>query len=166
MDQTPEERFVETLGLIFQSEGMPPIAGRILGQLVLAEEALSLTEIAGALRVSKASVSTNVRLLEMHSIAVREPRPGSRQDHWRAETRLHAGMLLSLAEKFNRNADRIDAIVRTFDDTRSRPRAKVAEFSEFYRSSADFLSSWVETLDTGTTPIHGGAPAPDKTAST
>ncbi|WP_136634906.1 GbsR/MarR family transcriptional regulator [Pseudooceanicola onchidii] len=165
MTDTPEDRFVETLGLIFQGEGMPPISGRILGQLALADRALSLTEIAETLQVSKASVSTNVRLLEAKGIAVREARPGSRQDHWRAEARMHRGVLESLSLRFRRNAERIDEIADSFDPGQARQRRKVEEFSDFYHKSSEFLSQWAQTLDAAPKDQTRGAEAPDKTVS-
>lgn len=162
MDHSPEDRFIETLGLISQTEGLPPIAGRILGFLVLADGACSLAEIAEALQVSKASVSTNVRLLEMRGTAVREIRPGSRQDHWRAETRPHRAMLDSLAVRFRRNAERIDDIAGSFPADRRTNRDKVAEFSEFYRRSADFLTAWADQLDQSLHKDSPGGSAPDE----
>ena len=161
MDPTPEDLFIETLGLISQSEGLPPIAGRILGYLVLADGACSLTEIAEALHVSKASVSTNVRLLEMRGTAVREARRGSRQDHWRAQTRPHRAMLENLAVRFRRNAERIDDIADSFPPDRRTNRDKVAEFSEFYRQSATFLAAWADELDETLHRDKTGGSAPD-----
>lgn len=161
MMETSEDKFVETLGLIFQAEGMPPIAGRILGRLTLADEAMSLTELAEGLQVSKASVSTNVRLLEMRGIAVRVARAGSRQDHWRAEPRMHQGMLEALSVRFRRNADRIDEIAAEFGASQGGQQAKVADFADFYRRSSDFLSSWAQTL--GATAAQTGAQIPSQT---
>lgn len=148
MTQTPEDRFIETLGLISQAEGNPPIFGRILGHLVLADDACSLTEIAEALEVSKASVSTNVRLLETRGLTVREARRGTREDYWRVETRPHRAMLDALAVRFRRNSQRIDEIAATFPSEGTAQRAKVEDFADFYRRSAEFLSQWAETLDT------------------
>ena len=51
-------------GLLAEQYGLPRIAGEICGLLFMTDGPLSLDEIAGALKVSKASVSTNVRLLE------------------------------------------------------------------------------------------------------
>lgn len=147
MTDTPEDRFIETLGLISQGEGMPPIAGRILGHLVLADGACSLSEIAEALAVSKASVSTNVRLLEARGVVRREARRGSRQDHWRAMTQPQRSVLDSLATRFRRNAEEIAEIAADFPDAQVEKQAKVAEFADFYRRSAEFLSTWAATLD-------------------
>lgn len=51
-------------GLLAERYGLPRIAGEICGLLFMTDGPLSLDEIAESLKVSKASVSTNVRLLE------------------------------------------------------------------------------------------------------
>ena len=56
--------FIERMGLAFESDGLPRIAGRIFGLLLLSEDCRSLDELAAELKVSKGSVSTNARLLE------------------------------------------------------------------------------------------------------
>ena len=56
-------RFIESMGMYFESQGIPRIGGRILGVLMIAHEPLSADDIARILKVSRASVSTNMRLL-------------------------------------------------------------------------------------------------------
>jgi len=152
MTQTPENRFIETLGLISQTEGMPPISGRILGYLVLADDACSLTDIAEALDISKASASTNVRLLEAKGIARREGKRGSRQDHWAVDPQPQRSLLDTLALRFRKNAETIDEIAEDFRPDQAKQREKVEEFSNFYRQSADFMAEWASTLDAHAPP--------------
>jgi DNA-binding MarR family transcriptional regulator len=56
-------RFIESMGMYFESQGIPRIGGRILGLLMIAHEPLSADDIAKTLKVSRASVSTNMRPL-------------------------------------------------------------------------------------------------------
>lgn len=56
-------KFIESLGIYFENEGVSRIGGRILGLLLIAHKPLSGEEIAEVLQVSRASVSTNIRLL-------------------------------------------------------------------------------------------------------
>ena len=146
MPVSPQDRFIETLGLISQTEGSPRISGQILGCLVLANEPLSLTEIAERLDVSKASVSTNVRLLEIRGMARREAMRGSRQDHWSVVENPHQQVLATLADRFRRNADTVKSIAADFPEQDNGQAARVAGFAEFYLRSADFLDSWAQTL--------------------
>jgi hypothetical protein len=56
-------RFVESMGMYFENQGIPRIGGRILGLLMIAHKPLSAEDIARILKVSRASVSTNMRPL-------------------------------------------------------------------------------------------------------
>jgi hypothetical protein len=59
---TPElSKFIENLGMYFESYGIPRIGGRVLGLLLVTQEPLSAKSIATILKVSRASVSTNLR---------------------------------------------------------------------------------------------------------
>ena len=147
MRDVVENKFIETLGMIWQAEGAPRIAGQVLGYLILAETPRSLTDIATALGVSKASVSTNVRLLEMRGMSSRVSNLGSRQDLWQASPDPKSGTLLAMSDRFRRNADQIGAIAREFADTAADKREKVVQYAEFYEKSSDFLRQWAAMLD-------------------
>jgi len=64
-------RFIENMGMYFESQGVPRIGGRILGVLLLAHEPLSAEEIGKILKVSRASISTNIRLLTSSGLVER-----------------------------------------------------------------------------------------------
>jgi predicted transcriptional regulator len=64
MNLSPELiRFIEGMGMYFENQGIPRIGGRILGLLMVAHEPLSADAIARILKVSRASISTNMRAL-------------------------------------------------------------------------------------------------------
>jgi DNA-binding transcriptional regulator GbsR (MarR family) len=81
MDQQTAH-FTETMGLVLEADGLPRIAGRILGLLLVSEEPRSLDDLAGELGVSKASVSTNTRLLEQRGVLEQVSRPADRKDYY------------------------------------------------------------------------------------
>jgi len=70
------------MGLAFSQLGATRIAGRAAGLLLVAEAPLSLNELARLLQVSKASVSTNTRLLVQIGLAQRVSMPGDRRDYY------------------------------------------------------------------------------------
>lgn len=74
--------FVEQMGLVAEADGLPRIAGRVFGHLLLAERPCSLDELAAALGVSKASVSTDARLLSERRLVERVSQPGDRRDYY------------------------------------------------------------------------------------
>lgn len=78
----PTVNFIERMGLVLESDGLPRIAGRIFGLLLVSDDARSLDDLAGELRVSKGSVSTNARLLEQRGLLERVCRPADRRDYY------------------------------------------------------------------------------------
>jgi predicted transcriptional regulator len=78
----PLARFVETLGARWEGYGLPRGAGRIFGLLQLAAQALSAEEISGTLRVSRSSVSTDVRGLLSIGLVERIRVPGDRTGYY------------------------------------------------------------------------------------
>lgn len=55
--------FIEKLGVYYEDYGIPRIGGRILGLMLVSGQPLTAEQIATHLKVSRGSVSTNVRLL-------------------------------------------------------------------------------------------------------
>ena len=80
-----ERQFIDRLGLFFEMLGAPRTMGRIYGWLMICDpEHQSITEIARALGVSKASISTLIRQLEASQVVERVPVSDTRQHHYRA----------------------------------------------------------------------------------
>ncbi len=78
------KHFAEDVGLVFEQEGMPRMAGRILGWLLICETPqTSLQELAEVLRASKGSISTMSRMLIQMRLAERVSLPGHRRDYVR-----------------------------------------------------------------------------------
>jgi DNA-binding MarR family transcriptional regulator len=74
--------FVERAGCLCERDGLPRIAGRILGLLLVSPEPLALDAIAERLGVSRASVSTDARRLVEQGVLERVGRPGDRRDYY------------------------------------------------------------------------------------
>jgi DNA-binding transcriptional regulator GbsR (MarR family) len=77
------QQFIEGMGLYFERFELPRIGGRILGLLLVADRPLSLDDLANTLRVSRASISTNMRLITASSLAEQISLPGDRRDYYR-----------------------------------------------------------------------------------
>lgn len=76
------QAFIERMGLLMEQDGMPRIAGRIYGLMLVSPGECSLDDIAVALGVSKASVSNDARMLERFGLIERVSRPGDRRDYY------------------------------------------------------------------------------------
>jgi DNA-binding transcriptional regulator GbsR (MarR family) len=85
--------FIEIMGRYFDEGGNPRIAGRLFAFLLLSEEPRSLDELADELQVSKASMSSNARMLEVWGFAERITRPGDRRDYYRMAPTAHHNVL-------------------------------------------------------------------------
>lgn len=75
--------FIERAGCLCERDGLPRIAGRILGLLLVSAEPLALDVIAERLGVSRASVSTDARRLVEQGLLERVGLPGDRKDYYR-----------------------------------------------------------------------------------
>ena len=76
------ESFVEQIAVCLEAEGMPRVAGRLFGLLMISAEPQSLDDLAEQLEVSKASVSVNARYLEDRAKIERISRTGDRRDYY------------------------------------------------------------------------------------
>lgn len=76
------ESFVEQIAVCLEAEGMPRVAGRLFGLLMISAEPQSLDDLAEQLEVSKASVSVNARYLEDRLKIERISLTGDRRDYY------------------------------------------------------------------------------------
>ena len=82
--QTKDKQFAEEVGIVFEQTGMPRMAGRILGWLLISDPPHQSTEqITKALIASKGSISTMTRLLIQIGLIERLSLPGVRHDYFR-----------------------------------------------------------------------------------
>jgi len=82
--QAKEQRFVEEVAIVFEQTGLPRMAGRIFGWLLIADPPQQSTdELAEALLASKGSISSMTRLLIQISLIERLSLPGIRHDYFR-----------------------------------------------------------------------------------
>ena len=82
--QSGEEKFVEDVGIVFEQTGLPRMAGRIFGWLMICDPPhQSPGELAEALIASKGSISSMTRLLIQIGLLERFSMPGIRHDYFR-----------------------------------------------------------------------------------
>ncbi len=82
--QVEDKHFAEEVGIFFEQTGMPRMAGRILGWLMISDPPHQTTgELTQALLASKGSISTMTRLLIRLGLIERLSLPGQRRDYFR-----------------------------------------------------------------------------------
>jgi DNA-binding MarR family transcriptional regulator len=75
---------VEEVAMLFERDGLPRMAGRIFGWLLVCEPPeQTMEDLAAALQGSKASMSTMTRVLAGAGLIERVRPPGARRDHFR-----------------------------------------------------------------------------------
>lgn len=136
------ENFIEQMGLITQADGGARIAGRIMGLLIVEGRAFSLGEMAERLKISKASASTNARIMAGAGIIRQTGRIGDRQDYYELGEDPYPRMMKTLTARMHRIADVVREAEERFPDNAGGAKARVHELAEFYTQSADFLSGW------------------------
>lgn len=83
------QTYVEEFGLYFERVGMPRMAGRIIGYLLVCDPAQqSMQEIGEALEASKGSVSTMLKLLVGLRLVDQVSVRGERRDYYRANSEM------------------------------------------------------------------------------
>lgn len=84
--QAEKKHFAEEVGIIFEQTGLPRMAGRIFGWLLISDPPHQSTgELAEALMASKGSISTITRLLIQTGLIERFSLPGVRHDYFRLQ---------------------------------------------------------------------------------
>lgn len=76
------QQFIESMGQYFEQYNLPRIGGRILALLQLVDRPLTLDDMAQRLAVSRASISTNIRLIVASGLAEPISFSGDRRDYY------------------------------------------------------------------------------------
>ena len=131
--------FVEKIGMIAQTEGLPRIAGRVFGLLVFDGEALAFGDLAERLQVSRGSISSSVRLLEERSLIKRMSRAGERQDFFQLAPNAWATMLEATKKRAAAAHSEIIATIEELPEDATAVRARLGDYANFYQSIDDGL---------------------------
>jgi DNA-binding transcriptional regulator GbsR (MarR family) len=132
-------RFTDRLAALFETDGQPPIAGRIFGLLLLSEDALSLDELADTLGVSKASASTNARLLAQLGLIEQVRRQGSRRDYYRMAPDLFERSMAQRLSRWRRFTEVIGEGRRTLPLESPEVRQRLEQYEKGFSYMADAI---------------------------
>jgi hypothetical protein len=125
-----EQRFIEDMARLLLPWGVPPVAARLYGYLLLCPRPVSLDQITADLGVSKSSASVAARLLQSYTLARRHREPGTKRalyavaDDYEAMIRQQNQLLEALAGQLDGGA----GIVASREAS-----ARLKGMAEFYR---------------------------------
>jgi DNA-binding transcriptional regulator GbsR (MarR family) len=138
-----ERRFVEDVARLLTPWGVPPIAARLYGHLLLYSRPVSLDQITEDLEISKSSASVAARLLESYRLAHRHSEPGTKRALYAV-----AGDYEAMIEQQNRLLDSLsDELTAGAEIAASKAvSARLEEMADFYRvmrsAMEDAMSRW------------------------
>ena len=138
--------FVERMGIVLESDGLPRIAGRIFALLLVSSEARSLDDLAAELQVSKGSVSTNARLLEQRGLLQRVCRPADRRDYYSVPEDLFVHTMDQRLARWQRFHEAVGAARTSLPIRSAQVRDRLDEYERAYTFMAkvirDGLTRW------------------------
>jgi DNA-binding transcriptional regulator GbsR (MarR family) len=144
---TSSTDFIERMGILWEADGFPRIAGRIFATALLSPEACSLDQFAERLGVSKASVSNDARMLEKMGFIQRVSRPGDRRDYYEITRDSTARSLATRLERLRVFEEAFtDALTLKIEHADVRARLLVHQAA--YRAVVDALASTVGDFGT------------------
>jgi DNA-binding transcriptional regulator GbsR (MarR family) len=126
--------FVARMGLVAQAENMPRSAGRVFALLVYDGGAVALGALAEMLKISRASVSTSVRLLEERGLVRRVSRFGERQDFFEVAPNAFGALLTASAARVAAARAEVAATLVELPDGADGPRERLKEYQSVYEA--------------------------------
>lgn len=144
--------FIEEMGLVFQAEGMPRIAGRIFGRLVLCGGPFSLAELATTLKASRGSISTNTRLLENIGLIERTAVAGDRQGYYRLAPDPYARLLEGSIHRIARAQGMVARAQKQIPAKEAAAHGRLAELARFYDLTTAGFGTILEQFTGNTAP--------------
>ncbi len=146
--QLEERHFIEDIGLFFEQMGMPRMAGRILGALLISDApAQSITDLADKLKASKSSISIMARLLVEDGLIERVASPIPRRDFYRFKSggwilymRQWLGLMSELHSITERGMSLVAGRSQEFND-------RLLEAHDLFSTLEEKVPSILETLE-------------------
>lgn len=146
---TATSHFTDRMGLLFEAEGQPRIAGRIFGYLLLSDDPRSLDQLSDALRVSKASASTNARLLADKGVLERVCRPADRHDYYHVAPDLFSRTMAERMRRWQRFTETVGEARRNLPIRSERVRARLRGYETAYAYMVDAIGQALERWERG-----------------
>jgi DNA-binding transcriptional regulator GbsR (MarR family) len=145
MDKASEE-FIEQMGVYAQADGLSRIAGRMLGFFIMTGGPHSFSEVAEKLKVSRASISTNARILESFGSIERTSRAGDRQDYFKLAEDPFSRMLEGSMMRIQRAENLVTRTLDKLPEKERESRARLQEALDFYgiarKSTQAVINEW------------------------
>lgn len=115
-----QKELIETIGRMYDKKGFQPIAGRILGLLmVMDKEQFTFDEITAELSISKSSASNVLRNLEIRGVIEYITVPGDRKRYYQIKKRDSSEMIEEVIRGIEEQKMVFEDIINLKSDTNS-----------------------------------------------
>ncbi len=142
--------FAEDMGVVMEHAGIPRIAGKIYGLLLISHRPyLSADEIAGTLKASRASVSTMSRLLLQAGLIDKVGITGERRTYYRMKPGATSDLLrgsLSQLTVFRRSIEHGLTLVKDRTSPTGQRLQELLDFYTFFEREFPLMIERWETL--------------------
>lgn len=116
-----QRELIEEMGRHYDKEGFQPIAGRILGLLmVMDKEQFTFDEIIEELKISKSSASNALKNLEIRENIEYVTLPGDRKRYFRIKTQNRFNLVEDFEKKMNGAMKLFNRIIELKEDKNSK----------------------------------------------
>jgi DNA-binding transcriptional regulator GbsR (MarR family) len=127
-------QFIEDMGLFYEEQGFPPMAGRLAGWLLICDPPHQTAgELAEVLEASAGSISSMTRLLTQCGLVERVAVPGQRGAAFRHRTGASTELLTRALERSERACDLFERGLSLLGDHPPETRRRLRDQLEFHR---------------------------------
>ena len=148
---TERQQFIEELGLFFEKRGLPRMAGRILGHLLICNPPeQSTVQLADALVASRASMSSMTRLLMHFGLVEQVNLPGRRQSYFRISPTAWDSLMRQSMDKIVSLRQLGERGLEILDDSDPRLRQRLEGMCRMYEFfEREFSAIWERWQEVG-----------------
>ncbi len=143
----PTVRFIEQMGIHAQGDGVPRIAGRIMGYFIVYGGPVSFAQLAQELQVSRASVSTNVRTLTDLGMIDKVARPGDRQDYYQLANNPYLRMIETYLLRMRAMQDLLQKADDTIPANMHSTHSRLAQMRHFFETAVQSNEQLIKDLE-------------------
>ncbi|UCG85903.1 MAG: MarR family transcriptional regulator [Gemmatimonadota bacterium] len=137
------ERLIEQMGLQWESEGRPRIAGRLFALMLLEDRDFTLGELAHTLQASRGSMSTNTRLLESQGVIERVAKSGDRRIYYRLTSDPYRAMIESHLKRMERTKDVVAQARKELAIETKKKHTRLAEIERFHKFAITTMNTFL-----------------------
>lgn len=145
--QETVDRFIEQKGMEYQAEGLPRIAGRLMGLMLIEEGPFGFGSLAERLKVSRGSISTNTRLLESLGVIERVSKPGERGDYFQLSSEPYLSLLAGINLRLKRALANAKQARGGLPRSMKNAQTRLARLESFYHGFIENNQRLIQSLE-------------------